>query len=452
MVDLYKQYSKSILWNTIESFFYQLLLLAHQFALFSVVDRATYGLIGAMFSTTYLLVMVVNFGLDVSISAFFTYAIQSKKHFKKIMLFQLIPEYLLLTALCFIAAIVWTFLAQYSISAQLDGQTILLLGLLIIFEGSKKTLRSLLQLGFHSSKTACVEVITIIGYIGMVWIGYFTGHTINLTSIFLPLLIMSALSSFILLFFLMRYYHQLPDYSPAPLPDTVFQWRIIRSRFFNFLNQAMHALFSSNFLVPFFALTFGLAHAGILKLTASIAHCITSIVQKTFGISGAALLAHVKESSLEERQHAFATISNRLNQALCFFVIFFAINYSAIMHARSITENTTILTLAYLFLIIIFSENFFLAYEKFYIAHERADRLLLFNIIIMGSILALLSQAHTVSPVWLMAAIIGLRLIAFLCVMLFSFRQWHIKPKFIIHPSYIVSSLAISLTFFSLLR
>ena len=452
MVDLYKQYSKSILWNTFESFFYQLLLLAHQFALFAITDRATYGLIGTIFSATYLLVMVTNFGLDVSMSAFFTQAIQSKKHFKKIVLFQLVPEYCLLIVIGLTILLLSPFLAHLSMPFHLDIQALALLGCLIVFEGSKKTLRSLLQLGFHSRKTALVEVATIIGYISMVWIGYFMGYPINLTLIFLPLLIVSALSSLILLIFLMHYYKKLPDHSSSPLPTRALQWRILRNRFFNFLNQATHALFSSNFLVPFFAMTFGLAYAGILKLTASIAHCITSIVQKIFGISGTVLLAHLKESSLEIRQQAFFTISHRLNQVLYGFILFFAINHGAIVRARALPETSTILTLAYLFMIIIFSENFFLAYEKFFITHEKADHLFLFNLGIMVATGMLLTQVHTFSHLSLMLAIIGLRLISFFAVILFSFYQWRLKPALTIQPYYFASSLIASLAFFIYMR
>lgn len=452
MVDLYKHYSRSLAWNTFESLFYQLLLLAHQCVLFSITERTTFGLIGTIFSTTYLLVMVTNFGLDVSISAFFTQAIQSKKHFKKIVFFQLIPEYCLLLVIGMIGLLLAPLLTRFTIPLQLDMSSLALIGCLIVFEGSKKTLRSLLQLGFHSRKTACVEVATIIGYISMVWIGYFMGYPISIMLVFLPLLIVSALSSLALLFFLIRYYQQLPDTSSSPLPTSALQWRIMRNRFFNFLNQATHSLFSSNFLVPFFAMTFGLAYAGVLKLTASIAHCITSIVQKIFGISGTILLAHLKESSIEQRQQAFLLISHRLNQVLYGFILFFAINYSVIVRARALPETTSILTFAYLFMIIIFSENFFLAYEKFYITQEKADHLFFFNLGIMATIGMLLSQAHNFSHISLMLAVIAVRLIAFFTVIFFSFYQWRIKPALTIQPSYFISSLIASLTFFIYMR
>jgi len=452
MINLYKQYSKSLRWNTFESIFYQILLLCHQFALFFVTDRAIFGLIGTLFSITYLLVMITNFGLDVSLGAFFTQAIESKKHFKKIILFQLIPEYcLLLIGGIFLLAI-YPFISALNLPFKLNIETLSLLGLLIVFEGTKKTLRSILQLGFHSKKTAWIEVVTIMSYISMVWSTYFLGYAINLTLIFLPLLIVSFISSLALLVCIYEYYTQLPNSSPAPLPTSALQWRILKNRFFNFLNQASHSLFSSNFLVPFFALTFGLAHAGILKLTASIAHCISTIVQKIFGISGTILFAHLKGNPLEDRQQAFFTISNKLNQVLYGFVLFFAINYSIIVRAHILPETSTILTLAYLFLIIIFSENFFIAYEKFYITHEKAGQLFFFNLIIMSAIGLLLSQVHTFSHLSLMLAIIALRLVAFAGIIFFSFYQWRIKPSLSIQPSYFISSFVASIAFFMLMR
>jgi hypothetical protein len=452
MIDLYKKYYQSIRWNTFESLFYQLFLLAHQFALFTFTDKSTYGLIGAIFSAMYLLVMVANFGLDVSISAFFTRAVESKKHFKKIILFQLIPEYCILGIISAGAPVLSQSLVTAHMPFQLDIQAVVILGFLIVFEGSKKTLRSLLQLGFHSHKTALVEVATIIGYICLVWIGYLKGFSLGFMLVFLPLLIVSIVSNGILLIFLAHFYRQLPDSSNHPLPTRALQWRILHNRFFNFLNQTMHALFSSNFLVPFFAMTFGLAHAGVLKLTASIAHCITSIVQKIFGISGSVLLAHLKEGSLEMRQKAFSIINHKLNQVLYGFIVFFAINHGIIIKARALPETTTIITFAYLFMIIIFSESFFLAYEKFYITHEKSHHLFLFNACVMITIGALFTQAHYFSHLSLMLAIIGIRVISFFAITILSFYQWRLKPALNIQPYYFASSLIASLLFFICMR
>lgn len=445
--DLYKQYSKSMFWNAFESICYQLLLLGHQCLLFAVSSRELYGLIGIVFSMTYLLAMITNFGLDVSISAFFTSAIQSKAHFKKIILVQLIPEYFLLGIAVLLLHLYSSLIAQ-TISPLITSDILILLACIIVSEGSKKTLRSILQLGFNSKVTAYTEVCSILVYIGMVWGGYALGFPISPLLVFIPLFVTSSISNIILARFIFMYYQKLPDFNQKPLPTRATHMRIVKNRFFNTLNQIAHALFSSNFLVPFFGSMFGLAYAGVLKLTASIAHCITSIIQKIFGTSGALLLSHLKNASLEQQQKAFLIISKRLNQILYGFIIFFTINYSVIIKSRALPETTAIITLAYLFMIIIFSENFFIAYEKFYITQEKAGSLFVFNLFSMAAVSFLLSQSSALPQLVLLLSVIGLRLILFLAIIFFSLYQWKIKPSISIDYFYFIPSLVISLLFF----
>ncbi|MCX5921706.1 MAG: hypothetical protein NTX86_00015, partial [Candidatus Dependentiae bacterium] len=369
-------------------------------------------------------------------------------HFRKIFYVQLIPEYALLALLFLIAIIANTYLHQES---PLTPFMLIVIGLLIFFEGIKKTMRMLLQLACLNHKTALIEMTSIVTYTSLVWIGYFLGYPIGLSLVFIPMLAVSALSSLALCVCAHDYYTTLPDNSNArELPDATMQWRILRSRWFNFLNQASHMFFSSNFLVPFFALSFGFNQAGIFKLMSSIVHCITVILQKSFGISSSILLSHLKETSVADKQSAFLFISNHLNQVLYGIIIFFVINYGTIMHINSIANTGPAWTLAYLFFIISFSENFFIAYEKFFIAHEKSDHLFIFNLIIISLLSIIIFHAALFSQLTLLITIIAVRIIAFMCIGAISFRQWQIKPAFGFQSKYLIGSLIISIAFFIL--
>jgi len=448
MTELYKRFSASVVWNSLESILYQALFLGHQLLLFKVTDHATYGLIGTVFSITYLLVTITNFGFDVSISPFFTIATQNKQNFKNFFFMQLIPECCILAIIFILIMCKHLFFTPWlTLPHSIDNMFFLLIGFLIFFEGAKKTLRMILQLAWLNHQTAVVEIATIITYIGLVWTGYLMGHTINLYLVFIPMIIVSALSSLILFAFVYMYYQQLPDATSASttLP---LQWRILHSRFFNFLNQISHMVFSSNFLVPFFALFFGLGQAGFLKLMATIAHAISTIVQKIFGISSNIILSHLKHSSTQTKQDAFLMITNRLNQVLYGIIIFFIINYKTIMRASEIDNNGITWTIAYLFLIISLSENFFIAYEKFFITHEKSDYLCLFNLIVMSLLFYIMIHSHHFSAATLLFIIIAVRIVAFSTLSIFSFYQWRIRPSLGMQPTYLIGSLVISVLFF----
>lgn len=449
MVEIHKHFRQSIAWNALESILYQALFLGHQVLLFKTIDPATYGLISTVFSITFLLATITNFGFDASISPFFTIAIQSKQNFKNFFFMQLIPECIILLALG--TAIIGNhlfFTPWITLLQPIDTTFFVIIGSLIFFEGAKKTLRMILQLAFLNHKTALVEIATIITYIGLVWTSYAMGLAINLYLALIPMLIVSILSSACLFIFVYRYYKELPDATSNQSPISL-QWRILHSRFFNFLNQISHMVFSSNFLVPFFAISFGFNQAGFLKLIATIAHSISTILQKIFGISSNIVLSHLKNTTTKIKQDAFLMITNRLNQVLYGIIIFFIINHKTIIQSGEFPINGVTWIIAYLFLLVIFSENFFIAYEKLFITHERTDYLCLFNLGIMGIIFYTMTHSHHFSMSALLLIIIAIRIISFLLLGIFSYYQWRIRPSIGIQPKYLIGSLIISVAFFA---
>lgn len=450
MVDLYRHVTRSIKWNALEAMSYQFLLLAHQVALFSVTDHGTYGLIGSLFSISYLIVMITNFGFDVTLGPFFSMLTKSRQHFKKIFFIQLLPEYFIVSMLFIVGLIIQMNFFPMMIPDSHFGIFIYpILGLLVLFESAKKTFRMILQLAFLTHKTTIIEIATIISYTGIVWCGYLLGFPISLNLVFLPMLITSAISTCILGLWVHEYFQTLPD-STASSITTTLQLRILKSRFFNFLNQASHMIFSSNFLVPFFALFFGFNRAGVLKLVSSITHCITIILQKVFGLSSALLLSHIKDMQLATKQQAFLFITNRLNQVLYGIIIFLCINYGTLLSLSAAPHAHSTVTIAYLFLILSFSESFFIAYEKFYITEEKSDHLFIFNLLVIGLLSIVIWHASNFSQLGMLLAIMAIRIIAFSCISAASFYHWQIRPALKPQPLYIASALVISCAFYLL--
>lgn len=449
MKDLNHFLSRSLRWLGFEALTYQLLLLGHQFVLFRVSDYRTYGLIGATFSLVYLVVALADCGLEASVSPFFSALCRSRKAFRRFFLVQVIPNLLIWAALFAGILGLWYLGSSFHIKAlaSINFYLLLILGGLALAETVKKTLRTVMHLAFLNRTVAFIEVFTIIGYISFVWVLYGLGFPVGLRLVFVPMFITSVLSTFAMVFFLYRFSVTLPLGATEPPLQAV---RVVKSRLFNYLNQLSHLLFSSNFLVPFFALQFGLAHAGVFKLVSHVAYGLTSIVRKIFGLTSDALLARAKDMALEAQQIVFVRVTERLYHALYGIVIFFGVNYGKITAYNQTVSSPTSGPLVYLFLLICLSETLFITYEKLYITQERAGRLLAFNMATMALIYGVMRFSTGASQLGILLAIIIVRAGMFALLSIVSFYTWRIKPQLSLRPHYLVAALCVALGFFVL--
>jgi len=437
------------MWVSFEALSYQLILLTHQIALSRVCDCALYGLIGTTFSLVYLFVALTDFGLESSISPFFATLTKDKKLFKRFFTIQLLPNICSVGVFfALVLGIKFLLASRLTILNLIDLPMLCMLGALVLSENIKKTLRTTMHLAFLNQEVAFIEFGTIIGYTATIWALYAFGSPVSLHLIFVPMLITSVISNGVMFFFLRRFAHALPQQSPEKIPS--LKKRIAKSRGFNYMNQLSHLIFSSNFLVPFFAMQFGLAHAGVFKLVSHIAYCTTAILRKTFGVTSDALLAKAKEMSWEAKRSAFLQVTQKLHHALYGVIIFLAINYNKIIAYKNAGAQTISGPLVYLFFIICLSEIIFITYEKFYITQEKAARLLAFNITSMVLTYGAIRYAADFSKLGLLLIILAIRAGMFALLSLASFYTWKIKPQWKIQARYVAFAFSIAIGFFVL--
>ena len=440
-MSIYKKFSSSLKWNTIEALIYKFLLVGHQVMLFRATAPATYGLIGTLFASVFLLVAIANLGLDNTIGPFFMRITASKKKFKDFSQAHFLPNFLLIGLICLSAGLF--------LPSTVPSSIVVLLALLTFSEAMKKTLRILLQNAFLAKKTTLIELATISSYVGLVWGGHLSGLPISLPLIFIPMLITSLASCLVLIFFTYQFYSQLPDQIIEE--SQIKKTSMIKTRGLTWLHDLSHLIFSGNFLIPLFAFRFGLAQAGLLKFIGNICYGITTIIQKIFGFSGGALLANLKHEKLAARQAAFITITNKVHHVLFGAVVFLSINYKKLLNL-----NTTASTADYqfflilLFITLMLSESFFISYEKLYLNEERSDLLLLFNLVPI-LLLAALNVFALLPPLLLLSSLVSIRVVSFSCIRLASWYQWHMRPSLKIEPLYLVGALAFSIGFFFVL-
>lgn len=447
METLYKKFYHALAWNGIESIAYHSILLCHQMMLFYVVGSSFYGLIGSVFSFIYLSLALSNFGLDDSLAPFFSLSTSSKTHFKRLLLPQLIPECIILTLLALSIFALGPKMHHSFIKEPINGVTLLILGGIIVCEGIKKTIRALLQIAFLSRRIAYVELIAILAYVTIVWGSYAYGYALTLTLLFAPLLLTSFVGCLVLGRALYELYKKLPDASNDPIACSIPR-RIIKNRFFAYLTQINHQFFSGNFLVPMFAMHFGLSHAGVLKLTSHIVHTISAIIHKTFGPTSFALLAHHKNMDMIEKRKAFYMATGYIHQALYGILLFFAINYKKLLmfHAAHTHHTHEVYWPLILFFITLhFSEHFFIMYEKFYITEEKIEYLFLLNCLSTLSLYLTIYHRLSFAPFTILLLIFLIRVGSFGIVHFLSFRLWKLKPDFMMRPFYFFASLTFSL-------
>lgn len=433
---------RSISWNASEAIGYHILLACHQMALFKTVSYETYGAIGTAFSILYLAIWIIDLGFESALAPFWSSWSLSKQSVKNFLLYNSMPTFA-----------IWSFLTvsllllPTAFGYHLSSPITILIAIAALSEGIRRICKVIMQLLFENRLIALAETIFMSSYLAMVWLSYAMGSTPTIATTLIPLIISSAAAVCFSLWILHHWYRSL-DYTPNALVVPPTTMRIARLRLFAYGNAISILFFSSNFLVPLFAIRFGAGHAGLLKLASSMVHSITVVLQRTFGNTCRALLAHLRSAEDMDQQEAFLTITHYLYQILYALLIFCAVNHRFIANICGAADAHGGTLLA-LFFVISFLDNFAITYDKLYEINERSDLLLIFNG--LGACLIMLLAAPITSwasPVTLLLLVALIRVSVLALTTGMTFALYHISPHKTMQPAFILSAIAGSLLFF----
>ncbi len=368
---LHSSFFKSVRWNFFDACVYQVVLTGHYAALFYATTPAFFGMMGTLFSLVFLLATLANAGLDATLSAFYTRAVSSRIQMQTIIMRHIGATIVIAFVLGTLISFLWIILPYRSPSFSFP-LALTLLGILIC-ESVKKSLRMVLQLAFHTPLVAGIESATVLSYVCAVWLGHFCGLSLTLMHLFLPMLICWLGATLVSAFFVYRLYQQLPLLPPT-LTESISQTLFIKNRFLNLTNQLVHQLFSSNFLVPFFALRGGFAVAGQLKLVCYVSYGITSALQKIIGFSASALFAQLVGKESKNMRHAFMLVQKTLLAFLASILLLAVVIGSSFLFFTQapLAQQSPHLVLLALIFSMQLSENFFTTFERLLIVQERA--------------------------------------------------------------------------------
>jgi|GEM_PF-3363317 len=367
----------AVKWNTFESIGYQFIFILHQIGLFMYCDRALYGKVGALFSACYVSVTLIVSGFDGGLLPFFKKFISDKRSFK-IFIFEHVALQLVLMTLATYS--LWFLVIYVCPFFELSSITIFILATFIVVEGIKKILKHLLYLAFYNRQTALYEVVQILCYVLTVWGVHELGLPFSIELFFLPFIAYSTIFSFLCIRKLFHYYRTLAcQKSSSILPSSLTFFRI---RFAVLVNQISRSFFSSNFLIPLFALHGGFQEAGVLTFANYLTHACISLFQKIAVSPAEALFSRIKQFSLVFHYRALTLVLH------IFSTLAVIVGLLVFLNGRTCAESFGCGSLDHLtwtvlifFFFIHLLESIFILYEKFFLMQERVKVLAVGNML-----------------------------------------------------------------------
>ncbi len=371
-----KRFFSAVKWNTFESFCYQFIFVIHQIGLFTYCDRALYGKMGALFSTCYVIVTLLVSGFDGGLLPFFKEFILNKQSFR-VFLFKYVGLQFVGMTVGAYALLLFFFLTRLSVhNSFVIG---FLLTTFIVSEGIKKILKQLLYLSFCNRQTAVYEVFQMIAYVLTVWGCYWSGYAFSIELFLIPFIVYSLSFSFFCLITLFYYYQSLPLQFSFPTFPSVRTFFVIR--FSVLVNQMSRVLFSSNFLIPLFALHGGFQEAGVLTFANYLTHACISLFQKSTLAPTEALFSRVKQFSLVVHYRALLLVLSLFSffaTIIGLFVFFNGRTCAEKFGCKSLDHLTWTVMIFFFFIHLL--ESMFALYEKFFLMQERVKLLAFGNV------------------------------------------------------------------------
>jgi len=431
---IHQKFSRSFRWTLSGSIIYESLKALHCLLLLTILDKPLYGAMGSLFSLIYLVTYIADLGATNSIPPFLNLITKSKQNLHSFLLRYSLAPHLPIVVIC---ACIATIIAIRTINPL---PVLFIIPSIIILETIRQFLRLFLHTTFQSKRVVSLEIIIFFIYLATIWIPYFFFNAqLTLNYLFGIHLIDSIVCVALFSFFVVSYQKNLPEHRTTSFPPSLGK-KLVVTRLFNYLLRVSRNMFTSNFLTPLFAVKYGLTSAGLFYFASTLANSAQAIAKSVIGYSGSALLANLKDSTQEAKKEAFGLISQKLIYVVLPIILCLGINYKAIM-ALSKSPNITFYTLSLLllFIVISFSEFFFMLYEQFYIIEDAASKLFFLKLFELMTFYMCIASPITTSPIRTLIGIICIRSTSFMIIALNAWYTWKIKPNFSTNKWYLIT-------------
>ena len=200
-------FKRSIAWHTIEAFGYHSCLVAHHILFFVVAPRELYGAIGTIFSCIYLSANFLHLGIIDTLATFFSDFSQSQIATRTFLYQQLRWNFY-----AFILYSIIMYIFSPRLLPSIFTLNIIFLTLLaVFFESVKKITKRLLRVTGNIPIVTGTSIISILMFMGMVWIPfYFFDQQLYVPIVLIALIFMGAFECIINSYYVYKWYQTLP--------------------------------------------------------------------------------------------------------------------------------------------------------------------------------------------------------------------------------------------------
>lgn len=422
---------KRLRWHFIGSTSFEILKSAHQFALFMALHSSKYGQIGSLFALMYLSVHIFSFEAGNALVPFANSIAHAVNREDILNRFLILPQ-LVITILGGI--ILHTSITRIFLPDP-HPLYITLVVAISSMEGIRGSLRSLAYTIAEARPIIQAEIIITTSYFAFIWIAYLLfGMPLNIQSILIPFLVSSIIGVIYLLNIVYFCPTQLPRLRNPVLPTLK---QNIEARISLTMLHLPKNLFSSNFLVPFFAQTVSLDLAGIMKLASEIAQAIKSIIKSSIGYSANAVFSTFVTNRTEAFNMLWCTLTNGLIAAC----IISLIGASPCFTDSQLYSHGILLASFSLIYII---DYLYVLYEHFFIVANKSSIVAKYRFT-EAAISAIIIMSARNKPFVVIGILILTRLISLTLTIWKTHQLWNIRPRLKVKGRAIATSLGIGL-------
>ena len=364
---LKKKIDHALVWAFIEACGYKIVYLILHFHFFKKLSLSLYTLQATTFALVYISVTIFNRGFDQALLYHF-----NQWALSLIGLRRLVTTFIYHTSITILLVLATAIVSYYIHIFDLPTYDLLIiLGLLLIVETIKKNLKVILYLTFYNTYVACAELIGLTTYACFA-IHHLLCNSSDITPLFSYLLYVnsSIVLFFIICFYIYYYNHTSKSESTTSIYNTKLQYQ-------SYLLQLVKVLVSSQFLMPFYALSMQLGDSAYLFIISTIIQSGEFILYKLCYISGSTFFVYDSSVNTFLSDHMRSILLKRL---IPFYTIVVLLSWIPIFYILPLTTTNMHFTLLYGATLLV--DNFLLLYEKYAIIHNRILAYLIYSFIL----------------------------------------------------------------------
>jgi hypothetical protein len=422
-------------WTVIDAVGTQAIIIAHNIAIRSLLGPEMHGLFSTCIALIYGVQAISNWGLDATLPPYIQDMSSSKRAVMHGVRTIAMPQLTLVTIIAIAAAYGMPYIMLHWFSITLSQSLTNIACALFFFESLKRTMKRFLRLTLRVKTTSLLELIGVMAYVLITWTQFLI-HPIGLIDILWPFLFVSIAQCLFLIYNLYIWYLRMPNtsshtHSTAPSEPMHFT-HFYKNRFFIGMNEVASQLFTSNMLVPFFALYCSVGYASLFSIVSSSSKWIAIIALRAFGTTGSILFAYAKNKTMREQKQQFTTMTHAMHQFLygAVAIAFVYGGYTARLTCFD-TYSTALLPLAFCMLAIMLLDSFLALYLQWYIMQEKPQYFAAINL--SGALLAIGVMSFAwLSDFGIILLLFGVRLTTYMTVACTTYYIWRLKPSFAI--------------------